>query len=67
MDKSIRLIYCIIGSIILSFISLPNFYDAIISIPIIGYYLAQLTYYVSSIGIALTIYFSFLLIKENYK
>lgn len=64
MEKNIRLIYCILGSVILALIS-PFGYDTLHVIPVVGFILSQLTYYVSAIGIILTIYFAINLIREN--
>lgn len=65
MNKNIKLLYCILGSIILSLIDIPIFYDSVGYIPIIGFYLSQLLYFISAIGVVLTVYFAILLIKEN--
>ena len=66
MNKNTKLLYCILGSVILSLISMPIFYEAVHYIPIVGFYLSQLLYFISGIGVILTIYFSILLIKENW-
>lgn len=66
MSKNIKLLYCILGSVILSLISTPIFYQAVHYIPIVGFYLSQLLYFISAIGVILTIYFSIVLIKENW-
>lgn len=66
MNKNIKLLYCILGSVILSLISIPIFYEAVHYIPVVGFYLSQLLYFISAIGVILTIYFSILLIKENW-
>ena len=66
MNKNTKLLYCILGSVILSLISMPIFYEAVHYIPIVGFYLSQLLYFISAIGVILTIYFSILLIKENW-
>ena len=65
MNKNTKLLYCILGSIILSLISMPIFYETVHYIPIVGFYLSQLLYFISAIGVILTIYFSTVLIKEN--
>lgn len=65
MNKNVKLLYCILGSIILSLISLPQFYESVRLIPIIGFPLSQLLYFISAIGVILTIYFAIMLIKEN--
>lgn len=65
MNKNTKLLYCILGSVILSLISMPIFYEAVQYIPIVGFYLSQLLYFISAIGVILTIYFSIVLIKEN--
>ena len=65
MNKNTKLLYCILGSIILSLISMPIFYERVHYIPIVGFYLSQLLYFISAIGVILTIYFSTVLIKEN--
>ena len=66
MNKNTKLLHCILGSVILSLISMTIFYDAVHYIPIIGFYLSQLLYLVSAIGVILTIYFAIVLIKENW-
>ena len=65
MNKNTKLLYCILGSVILSLISMPIFYETVRYIPIVGFYLSQLLYFISAIGVILTIYFSIVLIKEN--
>ncbi|WP_302654575.1 hypothetical protein [uncultured Clostridium sp.] len=65
MNKNTKLLYCILGSVILSLISMPIFYETVRYIPIVGFYLSQLLYFISAIGVILTIYFSTVLIKEN--
>ena len=65
MNKNTKLLYCILGSIILSLISMPIFYERVHYIPIVGFYLSRLLYFISAIGVILTIYFSTVLIKEN--
>ena len=65
MNKNTKLLYCILGSVILSLISMPIFYEAVHYIPIVGFYLSQLLYLISAIGVILTIYFAIVLIKEN--
>ncbi|WP_195989684.1 hypothetical protein [Clostridium sp. D53t1_180928_C8] len=66
MNKNTKLLYCILGSVILALTSIPIFYDAVCYIPIVGFYLSQLLYFISAIGVILTIYFAILLIKENW-
>ena len=66
MNKNTKLLYCILGSVILSLISMPIFYETVHYIPVVGFYLSQLLYFISAIGVILTIYFSILLIKENW-
>ena len=65
MNKNTKLLYCILGSVILSLISMPIFYETVHYIPGVGFYLSQLLYFISAIGVILTIYFSTVLIKEN--
>ena len=65
MNKNTKLLYCILGSVILSLISMPIFYETVHYIPVVGFYLSQLLYFISAIGVILTIYFSIVLIKEN--
>lgn len=65
MNKNIKLLYCILGSVILSLISMPIFYETVHYIPVVGFYLSQFLYFISAIGVILTIYFSIVLIKEN--
>ena len=65
MNKNTKLLHCILGSVILSLISMPIFYETVHYIPIVGFYLSQLLYFISAIGVILTIYFSTVLIKEN--
>ena len=66
MNKNTKLLHCILGSVILSLISMPIFYETVQYIPVVGFYLSQLLYFISAIGVILTIYFSILLIKENW-
>lgn len=71
MNKNTRLLYCILGSVILSLMSIPTFYNlidyiGINYIPIVGIYFSELLYIISTVGIILTIYFSIVLIKENW-
>lgn len=66
MNKNTKLLYCILGSVILSLISMPIFYEAVHYIPIVGFYLSQLLYFISVIGVILTVYFAIVLIKENW-
>ncbi|WP_294386015.1 hypothetical protein [uncultured Clostridium sp.] len=66
MNKNTKLLHCILGSVILSLISMPIFYETVHYIPVVGFYLSQLLYFISAIGVILTIYFSILLIKENW-
>ena len=61
MNKNTKLLYCILGSAILSLISMPIFYESVYYIPI-----GQLLNFISAIGVILTIYFSIVLIKENW-
>ena len=65
MNKNTKLLYCILGSVILFLISMPIFYEVVHYIPIVGFYLSQLLNFISAIGVILTIYFSIVLIKEN--
>ncbi|WP_099346126.1 hypothetical protein [Clostridium tertium] len=67
MNKNSNLLYCILGSIILVLFNTSIVYDSLRSLPIIGLLLSQLTYFISTIGIILTLYFTILLIKENWK
>ena len=67
MNNNIKLLYCILGSIILTLASTSIPYNALNYIPIIGFWLSQLTYFISAIGAILTLYFAILLIKENWK
>jgi hypothetical protein len=66
MSKNIKLLYCILGSVILALTSIPIFYAAVHYIPIVGFYLSQLLNFISAIGVILTIYFAIVLIKENW-
>ena len=66
MNKNTKLLYCILGSVILSLISMPIFYEAVHYILIVGFYLSQSLYFISAIGVILTIYFCIVLIKENW-
>lgn len=66
MNKNTKLLHCILGSVILALIDMPVFYDAVHYIPIVGVYLSQLLYFISAIGVILTIYFAIVLIKENW-
>lgn len=67
MNKNIKLLYCILGSIILTLSSTPIPYNALHYIPIIGFWLSQLTYFISAMGVILSLYFAILLIKENWQ
>lgn len=67
MNKNSNLLYCILGSIILILFNTSIVYDSLHFLPIIGLFLSQLTYFISSIGVILTLYFTILLIKENWK
>lgn len=67
MNKNSNLLYCILGSIILILFNTSIVYDSLRCLPIIGFFLSQLTYFISSIGIILTLYFTIILIKENWK
>lgn len=65
MNNNIKLLYCILGSLILTLASAPIPYSALNYLPVIGFWLSQLTNVVSAIGVILTLYFAILLIKEN--
>ena len=67
MNKNTKILYCILGSVVLSLMSIPTFYNAVHYIPFIGFSLSQLLYFISAIGVILTIFFAILLIKENWK
>lgn len=67
MNKNNSLLYCILGSIILVLFNTSIVYESLNFIPIIGFILAQLSYFISAIGVLLTLYFTVLLIKENWK
>lgn len=67
MNKNSGLLYCILGSIILVLFNTSIVYESLHFIPIIGFVLAQLSYFISAIGVLLTLYFAILLIKENWK
>ena len=66
MSKNTKLLYCILGSIILSLTSIPTYYNAVSYIPVVGVYLNYLISLISVIGLILTIYFAIRLIKENW-
>lgn len=66
MSKNTKLLYCILGSVLLALINIPTFYNAVNYIPLIGFRLSQLLYFISATGVVLTIYFAILLIKENW-
>lgn len=66
MNKNTKLLHCILGSVILALIGILTFYDAVHYIPVVGFYLSQLLYFISAIGVILTIYFATVLIKENW-
>lgn len=66
MSKNTKLLYCILGSLLLALISISTFYEAVHYIPVVGFYLSQLLYFISAIGVILTIYFAIVLIKENW-
>ncbi|MDB1946582.1 hypothetical protein PMY38_01425 [Clostridium tertium] len=67
MNKNSNLLYCILGSIILVLFNTSIVYDSLRFLPIIGLFLRQLTYFISAIGVILSLYFTILLIKENWK
>ncbi|MBS5885959.1 MAG: hypothetical protein E6300_09385 [Clostridium sp.] len=66
-NKNSNLLYCILGSIILVLFNTSIVYDSLRFLPIIGLFLSQLTYFISAIGVILSLYFTILLIKENWK
>lgn len=66
MNKNSNLLYCILGSIILVLFNTNVVYDSLRLLPIVGFFLSQLTYFISSIGVILTLYFTIILIKENW-
>ncbi|OOM80862.1 hypothetical protein CLPUN_12390 [Clostridium puniceum] len=65
MNKSIRLIYCIFGSVMLVLLSHPIPYDVINGVFFIGTELSVLTEFISAIGVILTAIFAVMLTKEN--
>ena len=65
MSKNTKLLYCILGSIILALTGIPAYYNAVNYIPVIGVYLNYLISLISSIGLILIIYFAIRLKKEN--
>lgn len=67
MNKNSNLLYCILGSIILVLFNTSIVYDSLRFLPIIGLFLSQLTYFISAIGVILSLYFTILLIKGNWK
>ena len=66
MSKNTKLLYCILGSIILTLTSIPTYYNEVSYIPVVGVYLNYLISLISVIGLILTIYFAIRLIKENW-
>ena len=66
MSKNTKLLYCILGSIILTLTGIPTYYNAVSYIPVVGVYLNYLISLISVIGLILTIYFAIRLIKENW-
>ncbi|MDU2674081.1 MAG: hypothetical protein E7C49_19010 [Clostridium sp.] len=66
MNKNSNLLYCILGSVILVLFNTSIVYDALRFLPIVGLFLSQLTYLISAIGVILTLYFTVILIKENW-
>ena len=66
MNKNVKLLYCILGSIILVLFNNNVIYTSLHYIPIVGFYLSQLTLFISAIGALLTLYFTIILIKENW-
>lgn len=66
MQKSSELYNCLLGSLLLGVLNNPTFYNTLHNFPIIGFYLSQTLYIISTLGIALTIFFSILLIKNNF-
>lgn len=61
-----NLLYCILGSVILVFFNTSIVHDALHFFPIIGLLLSRIAYFISIIGIILTLYFTTILIKENW-
>ena len=61
-----NLLHCILGSVILALFNTNIFRDTLYAFPIIGFLLSPISYLISIIGILLTLYFSILLIKENW-
>lgn len=66
MNRNSNLLYCILGSIILVLFNTSIVYDALRNLPVIGFLLSQITYFISAIGVMLTLYFTIILIKENW-
>lgn len=66
MNKNVKLLYCILGSIILVLFNNDVIYISLRYIPIVGFHLSQLTFFISAIGALLTLYFTIILIKENW-
>ena len=66
MDKNIKLLYCIFGSIVLAMLILPFIHNELNSIRYIGFSLVKITDSISIVGIVLTIIFAIMLIIENF-
>ncbi|MBN1056950.1 hypothetical protein DVW05_16635 [Clostridium botulinum] len=67
MNKSRKLLNCILGSILLILLNCPISFNAVSRIRYIGYILGDILNLISFLGVILTIIFSIMLIKENCK
>ena len=56
MSKNTKLLYCILGSIILALTGIPAYYNAVNYIPVIGVYLNYLISLISSINTRSSVY-----------
>ena len=65
MNKNNRLIYCILGSILLVLLTCPLVHNLVYSIRRIGPKLSETTDYIALVGIILTVIFSIMLIILN--
>ncbi|MGL4571006.1 MAG: hypothetical protein ACRCVJ_08070 [Clostridium sp.] len=66
MNKTKRILFCILGSILLVFLRLPVFYEVASSTRYVGDYLVQFLELLSLLGLISTCIFSIMLIIENW-
>ncbi|MEG1483400.1 hypothetical protein [Clostridium sp.] len=66
MNKTKRILFCILGSILLVFLRLPIFYETASSTVYARDYLVQILELLSLLGLISTCVFSIMLIIENW-